>query len=134
MAVLSSAAVVLLVILGFLNLGAPRAQRELRADNERVRQLFELNNAITEYWKAHSSLPTGTKQLIGRAYADPVTHAAYEYHPGQGSQYQLCANFTRKSEEWQANSDPNLSVHPAGQYCFQLDAATVMPFPPQSYP
>jgi hypothetical protein len=134
MATLSSAAVVLLVILGFVHLGAPMAQREIRADNQRVHQLYQLSTEIRNYWTSHSSqLPASTGQILGGTYTDPVTNAPYEYHPGQGSQYELCAIFMHASERHDPNLGPDLWAHPAGHHCFQLDASTGLPFP-QQYP
>jgi len=135
MAALSSAAVVLLVIAGFMNLGAPRVQREIRADNQRVQQLYQLSSEIRTYWNSHSSqLPASTDQMLGPAYTDPVTNASYEYHPGQGSRYELCATFMRASGQHDPAFGPDRWKHPAGHYCFQLDAATDMPLPQQYYP
>jgi len=133
MALISSAVVVLIVILGFLQLGPPRALRELRADQERVQHLFQLSTGIRNYWNAHpSQLPTNLDQLFGGPYADPVTQAPYEYHAKQGSQYELCAKFARASSP--AGSNPNPWAHPAGLHCFQLDAAIGPPFPQMGYP
>jgi len=133
MALISSAAVVLIVILGFLQLGPPRAQRELRADQERVQHLFQLSTEVRNYWNAHpSELPASLNQLSGGSYADPVTQAPYEYHPKQGSQYELCAKFQRPSSPAGPNPDP--WAHRAGHYCFQLDATLGPQFPGMTYP
>jgi hypothetical protein len=124
MAVVSSALVILIVILGFLQLGAPHTQRETRADSERVRELFQLSTQIEYYWTAHNSqLPPRLDKLPGRILADPVSRAPYQYLPGQGSQYQLCATFALSSDSEQSTPVPDAWVHPAGHHCFQLDAA-----------
>jgi hypothetical protein len=134
MALLSSAAVVILVILGFLHLGAPRVQREIRADNQRIRHLYQLSTEIKNYWNTHSSqLPASTDQVLGAAYADPITHIPYEYHPKQGSQYELCATFAHPSERRDNAFGPDPWIHPAGHQCFPLDAATMMQFPQPYY-
>jgi hypothetical protein len=134
MALVSSAAVVLIIILGFLHVGAPRAQRELRADNQRITNLYQIATQVKLYWSSHSSqLPPDIAQLVG-AYADPVTHAPYEYHAKQGSQYDLCATFARKSERRDTAYGPDQWAHPAGHYCFQLDATASLGYPPQYFP
>jgi hypothetical protein len=135
MAGLSSAAVALMVVLGFMQLGPPSAQRELRADAQRVRQLHQLSTEIKNYWTAHASqLPPGIDQLPSSAYVDPITHAHYEYRPRQGSQYELCAFFARSSDRREiASSSPNPWIHPAGRHCFALDASVVTQSP-QAYP
>lgn len=134
MAALSSVFVVVMVVLGFSQSGPPRVQREFRADSQRVQQLYNLSLRIKNYWTSHTSqLPSGLDQISGNAFADPITHAAYEYRPGQGSQYQLCATFARSSDRPEGPSGPNPWVHPAGHHCFPLDAAVMEQFPAESY-
>ena len=133
MAGLSSAIVAIMVVLGFSQSGPPRVQRELRADSQRVSQLYQLSNAIRNYWASHSSeLPTGIDRLPGMAFTDPITHAPYEYRPMRASQYELCANFARSSEHQVSETGPNPWVHLAGHQCFSMDA-TVMPQMPTQY-
>jgi hypothetical protein len=130
MAGLSSAVVAVMLVLGFSQSGPPRVQRELRADSQRVSQLYQLSNAIRNYWASHSSeLPTGINQLPGIAFTDPITHAQYEYRPLRESQYELCATFARGSE---AGTNP--WVHLAGHQCFQMDATVTAQMPQQYYP
>jgi hypothetical protein len=135
MAALSSAVVVLMLILGFSQLGSPGKQREFRADAQRIQQLFQLSSQIKLYWSSHSSqLPSNLDQLPNAAFLlDPVTRAPYEYHPGQGSQYQLCATFTQASESRDIAPGQRQWNHAAGHHCFALDA-TAMPSYPTQYP
>lgn len=131
MAITSAAVVGITLVLGFLQLGPPREQRELRADNLRVRQIYDLSMEIENYWKLHNSqLPANLSQLAGPEVYDPITHAKYEYKPGQESHYQLCAKFAWSSSSPSSGIEPNPWFHPAGHYCFQLDA-TVPPQCPQ---
>jgi hypothetical protein len=130
MAVLSSVLVAVILVLGFLQLGTPSGQRQLRADNQRVRDIYFLSEDVRNYWNSHSSqLPTDMDQITDKR-TDPLTHAPYEYHPGQGSDYQLCATFAEIGSQENANG-PNLWTHPAGHYCFTLNASNMQPFPPQ---
>lgn len=136
MAAVSTAVVALMIVLGFLQLGAPSRQRKLRADGQRLQQLYFLSTSIRNYFTSHASqLPTGLSQLP--TYTDPVTHAPYEYHPQQGSQYQLCASFAARSPSEEQNQNfgpmPNLWVHPSGRHCFPLDASLAPQAPPAIY-
>jgi len=133
MAALSSAVVLLMVILGFSHLGPPGLQREFRADSQRLHQLYDLSTQIKNYWGTHNSqLPANLDQLPGSAPTDPITRAPYEYHPKQDSQYELCAVFTRNSEpELGPSSDP--WVHPAGRHCFPMNASALPQYPPQYF-
>jgi hypothetical protein len=134
MAVVCSILVIAMVVLGFSQSGPPKAQRELRADSQRVQQLYQLSNRIRNYWSLHSSqLPTGMEQLSGPTIIDPIMHTPYEYHPKQGSEYQLCATFAHGSEGPDRPTGPNEWVHPAGHHCFSLDASAPAQFPMESY-
>lgn len=131
MALLSSAAVSLMLVLGFLQLGPPRAQRALRADSQRIQQLYQLGNQIQNYWRSHTSqLPQSIDGLPG-PHIDPITHARYEYHPGQGSQYELCADFAEQSPGGDNQDSWN---HPAGHHCFSLDASAQLTYPAGNAP
>jgi len=136
MAGLSCTAVVVMTILGFWQLGAPHSQRELRADAQRVTQLYQLSLQIENYWRSHSSsLPDSINQLAVGPRFDPITHTPYEYMPGAGSSYQLCAVFARPSPAESPNSAAYLATalwtHPAGRYCFPLDATATIQYPVQ---
>lgn len=130
-----SAVVAAMVIVGFLELGAPARQREMRADRQRVGEIYQLSNEVDNYWGTHSSqLPSALEQLPGGRNTDPVTHTPYVYLRGQGSQYQLCATFVRNSESSDAAAaaaGQDRWAHPGGYHCFQLDATVRMPYPPQ---
>jgi Domain of unknown function (DUF5671) len=134
MAIVSSAVVAVMVVLGFSQLGAPSVQRELRADNQRVNHLYRLSTFIGIYWNTHTSqLPSGLDQLTAVAFADPITQAPYEYHAKQGSKYELCATFARSSERKGPNSGPNPWNHLAGRQCFPMDATLMAQMPPQYF-
>jgi hypothetical protein len=134
MAAVSSAIVALAVILGFSQLGSPRRQREFRADTQRVQQLYQLSTQIKNHWSSHASqLPPAIDQLAGGTFRDPITRAPYEYHQGQGSQYQLCATFAQSSDSRETSATPDQWIHPAGHHCFSLDATAMTQFPTQ-YP
>jgi hypothetical protein len=133
MAGLSSAAVVLVMVLGFWQLGAPSGQRQMRADTQRVQELYRLSQQVDFYWKSHGSqLPTDINQLLGGPRLDPITHNPYEYRQGAGSSYQLCAVFARASQADPVNSAPDSWAHPAGRQCFPLDANATAQYPTQT--
>lgn len=130
MAGLCTAIVAIMVILGFLHLGPPSVQREFRADGQRLNNLYQLSIEVSSYWTQHASqLPTSIDQLSGRAYIDPISQAPFEYHPKQGSQYELCAVFVRRSERQNTAAGPDPWSHPAGRHCFPLDASVAAQFP-----
>jgi hypothetical protein len=131
MTLVASAAVLLLVILGFVQLGAPARQRKLRADAERIGALYRLSSAVDMYWKSHNSQLPATLPQIPGSWVDPVTRRPYSYLPGQGSQYQLCAHFDLSTDGRQAADAAGGDAwgHPGGRHCFPLDATVPAPYP-----
>lgn len=137
MAVTSGVVVAIMIVLGFVQLGAPSAQRKLVADNQRVQRIYMLSNAIRNYWLAHAShLPSSLSELPG-SYLDPITNQAFQYVPGQGSQYQLCVVFAarspREGDNQPTGGDPNAWTHPAGRHCFVLDVSALPQQPSYNY-
>lgn len=124
MAALSALAVLLMVILGFWHIGTPRTQRTLRADRKRLQDLYQLSGQISARWSSGGhKMPQHLDEIPGVAFADPITRIAYEYRVKEGSQYELCATFSLDSHQNGAASRPTKWSHPAGRYCFSLDAA-----------
>jgi len=134
MAIVSTVCVALLVALGFKFTGAPKTLRMERADSRRLQDLYSLSQRITLRWNADShKLPGHLDEFRDVPLADPVTRAGYEYRPGDGSQYQLCATFAMASTHDDESPQTKLWAHPAGHYCFSFDATQPPPNPPYSY-
>jgi hypothetical protein len=120
---ISALTVAVMVILGFVRIGGPARQRLLRADQKRVRDLFQLSQQIQNRWNANDkSLPQDLRGIAVAASGDPVTHEAYGYHVIGGSKYELCAIFSAASPENNGKINPGTWSHPAGSHCFALDS------------
>jgi hypothetical protein len=131
MAAASTIIVAVMVALGFGFTGTPRTQRTQRADSKRVQDLYALSQQIDARWRVNSQkLPEHLDELSGVAMADPVTRAGYEYRSKEGSQYQLCATFALASRQ---DNQPQPWSHPAGHYCFSVDASQPSASPPFVY-
>lgn len=124
MAALAALIVAVMVVWGFSSLGAPKTQRALRADATRIQDLYQLSSQIHGPWNPNSILdrkvPTSLDEITNVRKSDLSTHAPYEYYAKGGSQYLLCAMFSLPSQ--QDESRPSMWSHPAGHYCFSLDA------------
>jgi hypothetical protein len=132
MAGVSALAVVLTVLLGFVQLGTPNTQRMLRGDEKRVQDLYQLGAQINARYSRAQHLPAHLDELPGVAFADPVTRIAYPYHAKEGGNYELCATFAMDSARDNAASRSRAWAHPAGSHCFQLNA-TESPEAPSIY-
>ena len=132
------------IVWGFLVLGSPWTQQQIKYDEQKVADLENLNNQVQDYHQMHASLPSvltdlpycntisQMANLKSQPCHDSQTGQSYEYVLiGQSAKtYQLCATFNKRS----VTEGPSvLSVdsyvygnsntwgtweHPAGHYCF----------------
>jgi hypothetical protein len=138
--------IVLTILSGFLIIGSPQSQRTYRLDEQRAGDLQSIQWQIVNYWQRKQKLPGNLAALNDplagyTAPVDPVTGQPYEYIPGEGLSFQLCATFgaisqsqsmtvmaepvglggggASKTDNWQ---------HGAGRACFERT------IDPQLYP
>jgi hypothetical protein len=129
-AVGSSAAVLVVFLLGFSIAGTPSENRLHEADVTRVQSLRGLSRAI----HFSTSLPATLDQLVRESRAnesqirDPQTHKQFEYHMLGGTRYQLCAAFSSASNSENDVGAESFWRHGAGTTCYTLDS-TAMPTP-----
>lgn len=121
-------AVVAALALGFVNIGTPARERAYALDRRRISDLEQIASAIHREWtsapKGTFALPNSLERaslLPGQEIRDPVTLKQFDYLPGLGTSYKLCATFD--ADEFSANSSAVMPWdHPAGYHCFTLDA------------
>lgn len=125
------AAALVVLAVGFRELGPPSHQRDINADISRVADLRTIAHRL------QTTVTLGSRVTLadlarneGLRISDPVTHAAYEYLPGSGTAYELCATFaTRSSPGDELYVPPNsFWRHAAGRQCFHLDASANTPW------
>jgi hypothetical protein len=127
-ALAASAAAGIGLALGFWALGSPSGQRESAADRRRVTDLGEVARRVDSLWNTDGRLPGRLRDLgpagepLPERFLDPVTRQPYEYRPGAGSKYELCASFGTDTRGG-GSPRPGDAYHPAGRHCFSLDAA-----------
>lgn len=123
----ATAVVATALVLGFVTLGGPGTQRLVQTDNRRIQDISLIASAVGRKWAtSNHALPASLSEIsgVGSASRDPLTGALYEYRPGGTSDYQLCASFARDYRQ-EGRQEGRISswAHPAGHYCFQLDAS-----------
>jgi hypothetical protein len=125
--------VVVGLLLGFTATGGPSAQRAMQADLQRIRDLHHIAEAVRAAVLQGSSTLPPTLQQVPRAggsnprITDPETNTEYEYTPGAGTAYQLCAIFAHDSQDEIQQGRDRFWGHGTGRQCFQLDARTPTP-------
>lgn len=135
-AIAASVVVIATIVLGFVLVGSPTQQRKVRFDDQRVSDLSNIQNEITNYYSLKkgalpSSLADLTNSLSGfTAPTDPTTGASYEYSVKEGLTFELCATFESASV---GNAQTDLSMpyraygvnyygnwnHGVGRTCFE---------------
>lgn len=116
------------VILGFRSLGGPGRQREIREDNLTVKAISALAIKINRSWKkANGVLPKNLDRFPTDEKQDAITNAPFQYRPGTGSHYELCATFLTDNRSVGPQSLAKFWIHPKGLYCFQFDASEPLP-------
>src|SRR5580700_2360085 len=130
--IVATAAVVVVLILGFLFLGSPAKQRLLRADLRTIQALAGIAGQINYSWN-HSEkvLPANLDKITGVDKKGSLNGKPFIYHPKQNSEYELCATFAVDSRELADSNAVDAWLHPKGDYCFQMDAS--QPVPAVSY-
>jgi len=84
------------IISGFFIAGTPAQQRAIRLDEQRVNDLMQIQNLVTNYLQTNLTLPTDQTTLVdwsGSLPTDPDTQASYTYKKTSDTTFQLCATF-----------------------------------------
>lgn len=117
---------IMTVIGGFLLIGSPSHNRELRLDNQRVTDLQNVQSEVISYWQREHMLPESLNVLNDplsgyHVPVDPTTNTAYEYAKTSGNTFTLCATFTTASVTTGRTypSDPEqIFTHGIGRTCY----------------
>lgn len=104
------------VVGSFFVIGSPFVQREVRFDQRRVNDLQTLQFQAVNYWQQKNALPESLEDLQDSISGfapptDPATNESYEYRRVSPLSFELCAVFSRSSDE-----DPNRQYDTAAPY------------------
>lgn len=125
LAILATVVVVATLAAAFMVMRSPGEQRKVTLDQRRVQDLMQLGHAIDAHATLHGRLPPDLATLARQPGSllptgDPVTGAPYDYAPGDGRRYRLCATFdTDTAITGEAGLyGPVDWTHGAGRHCF----------------
>src|SRR5256885_468531 len=134
MAALSTIVVMVMIILGFLNIGAPKQQRRLRADAQRMQGIFRLSQEISGKWSSSQhKLPPSLNEVNLLLTKDPETQQSYEYLVRDGQRFAICGDFSLDDSPFGPGMQTTIWAHPAGRHCFEFDVAKTAEPPPIPY-
>jgi len=112
-AILGIVITLLAVVLGFIVVGSPTKQRNLRFDNTRVSDLGNIQWQIINHWQQKGSLPTTLTDLNDSLSGyivptDPETKAVYGYKISTTNSklgFELCADFSLATPDNKGRGD-----------------------------
>jgi len=128
LAVVAAVAVAAALAAAFVVMRSPAAERAVTLDQRRVEDLQRIGYAVDAWYQVNDGLPPDLAAAARQPgstvpTADPASGAAYEYIPGAGRDYRLCAAFETDTAQTGAGEGyvaPRAQAwdHPAGHYCF----------------
>jgi hypothetical protein len=116
------------VVWGFSVLGSPRTQQLLKYDEQKVSDLQNINNQVTNYYADKGTLPNTLEEMANGNYyitqVDQQKQKPYDYKKTDEITYNLCAEFNKASPDTIGSNMYTSPVsysswnHPAGYHCF----------------
>lgn len=92
------------VILGFITVGSPTKQRNLRFDSQRIADLQNIQSQVVNYWQQKGKLPAKLIDLKDPLYGssvskDPENNTEYGYSIKGDKVFEICATFALKYDD-----------------------------------
>jgi hypothetical protein len=92
------------IVAGFIAVGSPAKQRDLRFDNQRISDLTNIQWQIINHWQTKEAIPATLADLNDplsgfSVPTDPETKAAYGYTRVASTTFSLCATFGQPSQD-----------------------------------
>ncbi len=130
--------VVAAIVIGFIAVGSPAKQRDLRFDNQRTGDLQSIQWQVINYWQHKEKLPALLDDLTDETTGfvvptDPETDQPYGYSikaisgtqgTAGGMSFQLCAVFSRASQDTKGRGG-----YYGGGSSYAIDMATPAAYP-----
>jgi len=134
------------IVIGFVIVGSPTKQRDIRFDNERVNDLSNIQNSVAHFWQEFGKVPSSLSEMpeyMSGLPKDPVTGVAYRYETvSSGNSFKLCAIFSEPSSAASSNYPKSVTQytsafynwdHGSGEACFTR-VINPVDFPPLQNP
>lgn len=120
-------------VAGLVFFGPPSLRQLRKLDDQRLKDLEDVQDDVVRYWMDHDKLPVSLEFL--RTFSpyvtitpptDPITGQPYGYYPTGDLSFELCASFavpreTKRGVNAQLIYGPESNGdwrHPAGPFCF----------------
>lgn len=120
-AIVTSIIMAATILLGFVFVGSPAKQRQVRFDNQRISDLSSLQSQVVDYYSRKQVLPAGMAELDNplnyfSVPVDPATQTAYEYNVKSKYVFELCATFAAPTVAADGSTPVPAATKPYGAY------------------
>ncbi|MFA6269846.1 MAG: DUF5671 domain-containing protein [Candidatus Paceibacterota bacterium] len=89
------------IIWGFVVLGSPQTQRLIRADNQKITDLQNIQWQVISYWQMNGMLPQSQPALetycVQNYCLTGINMADYEYKKTKEMTFEICTNFNKEN-------------------------------------
>ncbi len=107
------------VVGGFLVMGSPKTQRNIRNDENKVSDLQNIQYQLISYWQQKNKLPDQLNEINDNLSnfvvpIDKQSGQSYEYRKISNLQFELCANFNLESSATTFTDYPMMYPAPRG--------------------
>jgi len=124
---ITAVVIVASIVAGFFLIDSPATSRSKAYDQQRVNDLYLVQNLISNYYSRTETLPATLEEMadLQPIPADPRTDVGYEYNVISDTEYVLCATFEAASDEtdesYRYYGPGDFSFHQQGRQCFSLE-------------
>ncbi|MFA7216679.1 MAG: DUF5671 domain-containing protein [Candidatus Paceibacterota bacterium] len=95
--------VILSIVLGFVVIGSPKTQRLKKYDMQKVSDIQQLQSEVVSFWQINGELPKSLPELKDQygyvSLNQPQSEKPYEYSTLSLKSFEICADFSFKSEK-----------------------------------
>jgi Domain of unknown function (DUF5671) len=133
------------IVWGFVVLGSPWTRRQINYDMEKITALQNISSSVQGYYNNEGKLPQTVSDITSfngasdyLNFTDEQTGKQYEYIKTGDTTFSVCADFNKKSTQENLTQSYvpvtiNLTIHPAGHYCFKEVVSKTGDAYPQTY-
>ena len=107
------------LVIGLVIVDSPQVAREKKIDSEAIDTIISIHSDVNMFYETNKRLPKAEEGELALS-------KGVEYFPKGQTGYQLCDTFKQPSEGLQNFQDERWN-HPAGRYCFELNALSDTP-------
>ncbi|MAF14341.1 MAG: hypothetical protein CMI53_05650 [Parcubacteria group bacterium] len=129
------------IIASFFIIDSPKVTNMKKFDQQRVNDLYNLDNMINSYYRETRKIPEDLSDSRFSQVTDPKTDEPYSYTVVSEEEFEICATFELAvvdddDEDYKRYGGKDWDFHQAGHQCFTsfvFDSDKPLPIPRESF-